>query len=911
MIATILLAATLGLKDAYQGEFVVGAAVTPKVYYGAANAESELVKREFNALTAENEMKPEKLQPREGEFRFDLADRLVAFAEANKMELTGHCLVWHQQMPHWFFVDKDGREVDRETLIARMRTHIHTVVGHYKGRVKGWDVVNEALGGDGKLHDSPWLRIIGGDFIELAFRFAHEADPDAELYYNDFGMDNPRKRRGTVELVRTLRAKGLRIDGVGMQSHGSLTGPSLAEYEKSIVAFGAEGVKVMVTELDVSVLPSAWNLSAEISTSYAYDEKLNPYREGLPEAKQQELAERYAALFRIYRRHRDVISRVTVWGVSDRTSWLNGFPVRGRTDYPLFFDRQLQAKPCHAKVLEVAQEEIPVVPCIRTGKAAVFTKFACRGEEKLQPCDPETQFRNPIIGGMGADPAITRKGDDFYLANSSFSYFPGIPIYRSKNLVDWNFCGYVGNRPLNLRFHNGVDLSAGVFAPDIKYNPYNDTFYLIVTVIGDRGNVVYKTKDPALGWSEPIKVPVGGIDPSFFFEDEKTAWILNNDDAPDNKPEYPGHRTVRMRKYDLLTDTCVPGTERIIINKGVRPQDKPIWCEGPHLYKIDGRYYVMTAEGGTGGWHSEVMWISETDTVEGPYRPCKVNPILTQRDLPHDRPDPITAAGHADLFQTPGGDWMAVFLAIDPYKVGKRDMCNTGRSTYLLPVKWIGEGADRQPIILDQGKIVPRVLEKTDWMLGRTKTPALPRPTAGNIDYTDDFSTPALDYGWFALRRPATFAVSGKGLRLEATKDGLDSKGTPAYLARWVRNKDFSAEITVDFTPAMAEDYAGLCYYQNEKHRYELGKTFQDGKPVVALRKTNKGVTETVATAEIPAQGALGVRLVSHGKDLSCFYTTDGQTWQPIGGVQDASILSTDHAGGFVAATIGPFVVGK
>ena len=914
MLTTLLLAATLGLKDAYRGEFAIGAAVRPNVYENAADAERQLVLNEFNALTAENEMKPAYLQPEEGRFDFDRADRLVAFAEENHLELTGHCLVWHQQMPPWFFVDSSGKEVDRETLIARMRAHIHAVVGRYRGRVKGWDVVNEALGGDGKLHDSPWLRIVGGDFVELAFRFAHEADPEAELYYNDFNMFERGKRRGTVELIRTLRAKGLRIDGVGMQSHGSLSGPDLDEYEQSIAAFGAEGVKVMITELDVSVLPSAWGLTAEITTRHDYAEKYDPYRGGLPSEKESELAARYSALFRLYRRHRNVISRVTLWGVSDRTSWLNDFPVRGRTDYPLMFDRSLKAKLCHRAVLDVAKEKIDPVAHSRQGRVALFRDFAMRGEEALKPCDPRTEYRNPIIGGMGADPSITHKGDDYYLANSSFSYFPGIPIYHSRNLVDWDFCGYVGSRPSNLRLPPGLGLSAGVFAPDIKYNPHNDTFYLIVTVIGDRGNVVYKTRDPRLGWSEPIQVPVGGIDPSFYFEDDRTAWILNNDDAPDGKAEYPGHRTVRMRRYDLLKDECVPGTERIIINKGIRPEEKPIWCEGPHLYKIGGRYYVMTAEGGTAGWHSEVIWTSEA--VEGPYVPCKVNPILTQRDLPGDRPDPITAAGHADLFQTPDGEWMAVFLAIDPYKKDGRDMCNTGRSTFLLPVRWIGEGAERQPVILGKGRAVPRVVAKTDWMkkaAGATPSPTQPRAVAlsGNVAYADDFDSHALDPGWFGLRSPATFAVSGKGLRLVATADDLGSTGTPAYLCRWVRNKDFTAEIAVAFRPRTEADLAGLAYYQNETCHYALGVTLAGGRESVVLRKADKGPAKVVASALCTKPGAVRLRLVSRGKDVSFFYAEKGGDWQPLGGAQDASILSTDYAGGFVAATVGPFIVAR
>ena len=541
--------------------------------------------------------------------------------------------------------------------------------------------------------------------------------------------------------------------------------------------------------------------------------------------------------------------------------------------------------------------------------AARFTAFSYRGEDALKPCDPVTEYRNPILGGMAPDPALTRKGDDFYLANSSFSYFPGIPVYHSTDLVNWDFCGYVGDTVSKLRFSDRVGLSEGVFAPDIKYNPYNDTFYLIVTVIGDRGNVVYKTKDPYQGWGEPIKVPVGGIDPSFFFEDDKTAWILNNDDAPGGKAEYPGHRTVRMRKYDLLTDRCVPGTERIIINKGIRPEEKPIWCEGPHLYKIDGRYWVMTAEGGTAGWHSEVMWVA--DQVEGPYTPCKINPILTQRDLPNSRPNPITAAGHADLFQTPAGDWMAIFLAIEPYRCANgRLSSHSGRNTYLLPVSWVGEGKDRQPVILPKGKIVERVLPKTPWMKSAAAkgTDKSVLPLAGNVVYRDDFKADKLASGWFAERHPATFAKTGPdGLTLTPTGRKLSDRGTPAYLCRWIRNNNFTAQVTCAFDPAKDGTFAGLAAFQNETCHYAMGLMLKDGEPVVALRKTDKGRVSIVATAPAP-KGPVALRFTLRGEDVAFDWSPDAKTWHNLGPTQDAFILSTDYAGGFVAMTVGPFV---
>ena len=923
LLFAALSAAGASLREAYAPHFNVGVALGRNEV--ADPVSRALAAREFSSATVENVMKPCVVQPREGVFRWDAADDFVSFAEKSGMKVIGHCLVWHSQTAAWMFEGPDGKPASRELMIERMRKHIHAVVGRYKGRVKGWDVVNEAVEGDGSYRKSRWLEQVGGDYIALAFKFAHEADPDAELYYNDYGMASRGKREAVVRLVRDLKAKGLRIDGVGMQSHVSLKDPNLCEYEKSLAAFAAEGVKVCVTELDVSVLPSAWGQSADISATHEGGEKFNPWKDGkLPTEMQEKLAARYRDLFEIYLRHAKDIDRVTFWGLTDKQSWLNDFPVKGRIDYPLLFDREGRAKPCYDALLALPGRPRSANACPAAGsnvvKTALFTKFAYAGRSELEPCDLKKQYRNPIVAGMGPDPAITKKDGDFYLAQSSFSYFPGIPVYHSKDLVNWDFCGYVGNRTTNLKFPSGLDLSAGVFAPDIKYNPYNDTFYLIVTVIGDRGNVVYKTKDPYLGWSEPIPVPVGGIDPSFYFEDDKTAWILNNDDAPDGKAEYSGHRTVRMRKYDLLADKCVPGTERIIINKGVHPEEKPIWCEGPHLYKIDGRYWVMTAEGGTASEHSEVMWVSEN--VEGPYKPCKINPILTQRDLPGDRPNPVTAAGHADLFQTRDGGWMAVFLGIEPYEMGNgergtgngvRHASNAGRSTFLLPVEWVGEGKDRQPVILPKGKVVPRVVDKRPWQIADEAKSGL--QLSGNVEYTDDFSSPKFDYGWFALRSPysawaRSFVEGLPGLVLDCRGESLSECGTPSFLARWVRGNSFDVEISVDFEPAAQNEFAGLCYYQNEQHHYEIGKTVVGGKTVVAIRKTDCGKTETIATEPAP-KGALCVRVVARGKDVSFEYAARGGAWRPLGGVQDASILSTDHAGGFVAATVGPFATSK
>ena len=344
------------LKEAYAPHFKVGAAINGGAFLRAGSPVGAVAAREFSSITPENEMKPASLQPREGQFRWDVADRFVAFGEQHKMKIIGHCLVWHNQTPDWFFKNADGSKADRETLIARMRAHIHAVVGRYKGRVHGWDVVNEAFDDRGRIHPSPWRDGIGEDFLELAFTFAHEADPDAELYYNDFNMFQRGKRAGVVRMLQRFKEKGVFITGVGLQCHTALHGARVEEYEETIKAIAAEGKKAMITELDVSVLPSAWGHTAEITARKDYAEKFNPWKDGnLPEAKQQELAKRYTDLFAMFLRHADVIDRVTFWGVGDGQSWLNGFPVRGRTDYPLLFDRKLQPKPCYDAVLALAR----------------------------------------------------------------------------------------------------------------------------------------------------------------------------------------------------------------------------------------------------------------------------------------------------------------------------------------------------------------------------------------------------------------------------------------------------------------------------------------------------------------------------------------------------------------------------
>ena len=350
-----------GLKDAFRSAFLIGTALAPKQFAEQDSASVALVRREFNAITPENVLKWQHVHPEPARYDFGPADRYVDFGERNGMFVVGHTLVWHSQTPRWVFENAQGQPLTRDELLARMKDHIATVVGHYKGRIKGWDVVNEALNEDGTLRESPWLRIIGPDYLAKAYEFAHEADPAAELYYNDYNLDYPAKRDGAVRLVRSLQARGIRVHAIGTQEHLKLRTPSVALVDSSLRAFAALGVKVNVTELDIDLLPAATrNTTADVSVSAGPGPGLDPYKGGLPDSLQQALAKRYEDLFRVYLAHRDVIDRVTFWGVADHDSWLNGWPVRGRTSYPLLFDRQNRPKPAYDRVMALSREPPPI-----------------------------------------------------------------------------------------------------------------------------------------------------------------------------------------------------------------------------------------------------------------------------------------------------------------------------------------------------------------------------------------------------------------------------------------------------------------------------------------------------------------------------------------------------------------------
>lgn len=343
------------LAEATKGKFLFGAAVNMPQVNGANPVETAIIAKEFSTIVAENCMKPQPIHPEENKFFWEDADKFVAFGEKNKQVVTGHCLIWHSQVGRWMFVDANGKDVAPEVLKERMRQHIYAVVGRYKGRIKGWDVVNEAFEDNGSYRNSKFYQILGKDFIKYAFQFAHEADPNAELYYNDYNVEKAEKCDAIVELVKELKAAGLRIDAVGSQAHMHMVNPTLEDTEASFKKLKAAGVKILITEWDISILPSPYD-GANVSTSFKYSKETDPYIEGVPDSVQQKWNKRMLDMFGLFLKYNDVIDRVTVWGVTDNGTWLNNFPIRGRKDYPMLFDRNNQRKPVVDKMIKMAKK---------------------------------------------------------------------------------------------------------------------------------------------------------------------------------------------------------------------------------------------------------------------------------------------------------------------------------------------------------------------------------------------------------------------------------------------------------------------------------------------------------------------------------------------------------------------------
>lgn len=341
------------LKNSYKNDFYIGAALSADQIEEKETKVDSLITAEFNSITAENIMKSMFIHPSKDKYDFSLSDKYVAYGVKNKMFVHGHTLIWHSQLAPWMEQIKDSAE-----MRAFMKDHIIKIVSHYKGKIGSWDVVNEAINDDGTLRKSVFSETLGDSFLGDSFKLASQADPQADLYYNDYSMATPAKREGVIKMVKKIQSQGIKIDGIGMQGHWQLNSPSIDEIEKSIIAFSNLGLKVAITELDVSVLPNPWELQgAEISQKFENTPKMNPYPKSLPDSIQTKLAERYESIFKLFLKHKDKISRVTFWGVHDRQSWLNDWPIKGRTNYPLLFDANLKHKKAFDAVIKLKEKK--------------------------------------------------------------------------------------------------------------------------------------------------------------------------------------------------------------------------------------------------------------------------------------------------------------------------------------------------------------------------------------------------------------------------------------------------------------------------------------------------------------------------------------------------------------------------
>lgn len=534
-------------------------------------------------------------------------------------------------------------------------------------------------------------------------------------------------------------------------------------------------------------------------------------------------------------------------------------------------------------------------PSSPSAPSATFDYFEYRGDDQL-PVPGAGQYRNPILSGFYPDPSITRVGDEYYMVTSTFAWFPGIPVFHSKNLVDWQQIGNAIDRPGQLDFA-ALGLSRAVFAPDISY--HDGLFYILNTCVDCGGNFVITARNPAGPWSDPVWLPeiTGGIDPSMFFDADGTAWIVNNG-PPVGAPRYEGHRALWLQRFDPAARKMV-GKRTMLVDGGADPSTRPIWIEGPRIIQRGTTYYLIAAEGGTAEAHSQVVFRS--DRVTGPYTPFKDNPILTQRDLSRDRPRPITSAGHADFVETAMGEWWATFLAVRPYQ---GDSYNTGRETFLLPVTW----QDGWPRITKPGQTIP-------WTAARPALPAATRrldPTSGPMRKRDEFSASRLGLEWMMMRQPrSTWWTLGNGhLGLVPRPVALGDNANPSFLARRQQHMNASATTRVRLTGG-AGDEAGLVALQNDDYWYFIAAGRRGKQRTVKLRmrsgpgdpRDGRIVAENVVPVGLAAPVHLRIAARASAYDFS--WSADGRRWTSLRTGADGTILSTARAGGFVGAVFG------
>jgi xylan 1,4-beta-xylosidase len=552
--------------------------------------------------------------------------------------------------------------------------------------------------------------------------------------------------------------------------------------------------------------------------------------------------------------------------------------------------------PGFAQAAHAITEEASKTATTEPGREAVFTAFSYREHDPATATRPipYNQYRNPIIPGFYPDPSIVRVGNDFYLVNSSFAYFPGLPVWHSTDLVSWQQIGNAIDRVGMFDF-NDLGVARAVFAPTIRY--HNGVFYIINTCVDCGSNFLISAKNPAGPWSDPIFLPsVNGIDPDLFFDHDGRAWIAHNG-PPMGTPKYDGHRAIWIQELDLQAMKMV-GARTVIVDGGVKPADKPIWAEGPHIIRRDGWYYLIAAEGGTAGDHSETVYRSRT--VTGPYTPGPVNPILTQRDLNPKRPFPIYATGHADFVETKAGDWWAVFLGTRPYET---NLSNMGRETFMLPVHW---PKGEWPLILPKKTPVPRMVMR----------PKLARALLPNrSDSVDSFDNPVLSGDWLMLRPPkeSWYSLSAHrgALTLTARPVSLGEKGNPSFIGKRQKQQEATYKTELHYAPVRTGDRAGLAIFSDEQNYYFFGvQQTVHGPMIVVTRRTSAQDDQDgtmIASARFSATGDTPIRLSAAIKAsaLTFAYAVGNEPERVLIANVDGRHLASERSNQFTGVVVG------
>lgn len=496
----------------------------------------------------------------------------------------------------------------------------------------------------------------------------------------------------------------------------------------------------------------------------------------------------------------------------------------------------------------------------------------------------EKRANNPILPGFYPDPSICRVGSDYYLVTSTFAYFPGVPIFHSKDLVNWNQIGNILDRSKQLDL-TGVELSQGIYAPTIRY--HDGTFYMITTNVSGGGNFIVTAKDPSGPWSDPYFIEgAEGIDPSLFFDDDGRAYYIGTKSRREGA-KYFGDNEIWLQELDIK-NMKLTGESYALWHGALKDA---VWPEGPHLYKKDDRYYLLIAEGGTG--HAHAVTVASSERITGPYTGYECNPILTHRHLGLDYP--IVNVGHGDLVETQNGEWYMVLLGSRPYGGYYR---NLGRETFLVPVEW------------ENGW--PLVNRGIGLVESTVKLPNLPVTPADPLPEKEDFEGDRLPYRFMFLRNPDLSNYSLKDrkshLRMKLAPEKLTELASPSYVCIRQTGMSFVFEAKMEFDPASESEEAGIAIFQNDKFHYRLVKKLRNGKKVLCLVRCKDGIEEILTKAKVGAdheKGYIILRIAAMLQNLTFSYSFDNKEYHTLITGVDARILSTDVAGGFVGNTLG------